>query len=153
MRFDYTPLLSSAPDTGDSVVIFRPEVPVRVHGPNGSIDFVALVDTGADNTILPESIARDLGIPLAAGKGPAATAFGGQEIALFHADVELELLHPESTLRWLARVYFFAKGVEDETLILGHQGFLDYFTATFRGEEYALDLEPNAYLPKVAGDS
>jgi hypothetical protein len=38
---------------------------------------------------------------------------------------------------------------EEETVILGHQGFLDYFTATFIGEECVLDLEPNSYLPRI----
>ena len=38
------------------------------------------------------------------------------------------------------------------TLILGHQGFLDYFNATFSGEDCALDLEANGYLPRIARD-
>ena len=101
MRFDYTAIISASPDTGDPVVIFRPEVQIKVHGPKDSGDFLALVDTGADNTILPESIARDLEIPLITGKGPAATAFGGQEITLSYADVELDLVHPDEALRWL----------------------------------------------------
>ena len=151
MRFDYTTILSSAPDTGEPVVIFRPEVRITVHGPKGSGDFLALVDTGADNTILPEAIARDLGIPLTAGAGPAATVFGGQAIMLSYADVELELVHADGNLRWLARVYFVADATSQETLILGHQGFLDYFTASFDGEQCALDLEPNPYLPSITG--
>jgi len=153
MRFDYTCIVSSAPDTGDAIVIFRPEVRITVHGPNGSGDFLALVDTGADNTILSESIARVLGIPLIPGKGPGAQAFGGQDLDLSYADAELELLHAEGGLRWPARVYFLAGDAEEETLILGHQGFLDYFTATFIGEECALHLEPNSYLPTIAGST
>ncbi|MHB1038529.1 MAG: pepsin/retropepsin-like aspartic protease family protein [Pirellulales bacterium] len=153
MRFEYTAIVSSAPDNGDPVVIFRPEIHLTVHGRRGSSDFLALVDSGADNTILPESIARSLDIPLHPAKGPAAKAFGGQEIALSYADVELELVHDEARLRWLARVYFLAGGADDETLVLGHQGFLDYFTATFIGEEFALDLEPNDYLPKIPGNA
>ena len=132
------------------MVIFRPEVRIKVHGPKGSADFLALVDTGADNTILPESIARNLGIALIAYKGPAATAFGGQEITLSYADVELELVHADETLRWLTRVFFVAGDTEKETLILGHQGFLDYFTAMFIGEECVLDLKANAFLPRIA---
>jgi len=104
MRFDYTGVISASADTGDPIVIFRPEVRIRVHGPNGSGDFLALVDTGADNTILPESVARALGIPVVPGH-----------------------------------------------LVLGHQSFLDYFTATFIGEDYALDLEPNSHLPQITG--
>jgi hypothetical protein len=150
MKFNYTAIVSSSPDMGEPVIIFRPEVRIKVHGPKGSSDFLALVDTGADNTILPESIARDLGIPLIPCTGPAATAFGGQEITLSYADVELELVHPDETLRWLARVYFVAEDAEKETLILGHQGFLDYFIAMFIGEECALDLQANSYLPRIA---
>jgi len=95
MRFDYTGVISASADTGDPIVIFRPEVRIRVHGPAGSGDFLALVDTGADNTILPESVARPLGIPVVPGQGPAARAFGGQEISLSYADIELELVHAE----------------------------------------------------------
>jgi hypothetical protein len=150
MRFNYTTILSAAPDTGELAVIFRPEVRIAVHGSKGSCDFIALVDTGADNTIFPESIARDLGIPLVAGKGPAATAFGGEKIALSYADVPLELVQENESLKWMARVYFVADGESKETLILGHQGFLDFFTATFHGEECALELEANRYLPRMA---
>ena len=86
MRFDYTGIISLTADTGDHVAIFRPEIQLVVHGPRGSREVRALVDTGAD----------------------------------------------------------------EETIILGHQGFLDYFTATFIGEECALELEPNSYLPSTA---
>jgi hypothetical protein len=147
MRFNYTTIISSSPDAGEPTVIFRPEVIITVHGANGSGDFLALVDTGADNTILPESIARLLGISLQPCKGPSATAFGGQEIALSFADVELELTHPESSFRWDTRVYFVSGGSDKEVIILGHQGFLDYFVATFDADDCALDLQPGSFLP------
>ena len=35
----------------------------------------------------------------------------------------------------------------DYILILGHSGFLDYFTANFDGENGILTLTPNAELP------
>jgi hypothetical protein len=78
-------------DTGEEIVLLRPEVPIHLYGPAGTVEVVALVDTGADNSIFPLSIARDLGIETTEGKGPAATAFGGQQIALSFADVVLEL--------------------------------------------------------------
>ncbi|MBN2577551.1 MAG: hypothetical protein JXB10_00985 [Pirellulales bacterium] len=150
MRFDYTTILSLAPDTGEPIVIFRPEIRITVHGPQRSADFIALVDTGADNIIMPESIARDLNIPLIAGKGPPATAFGGQKMPLSYADIQLEVIHPSEMLQWTARVYFIADGGNGDTLVLGHQGFLDFFTATFNGEDCTLNLEPNGYLPRIA---
>jgi predicted aspartyl protease len=145
MRFDYSGIITSAPDTGDPVAVFRPEIRIVVHGPNGAETYRALVDTGADDTILPESVARGLGIRMTRATGPAAQAFGGQAIALSYADVELELVYAEAKLRWLAHVYFVA-GTEEETILLGQQGFLEFFTATFIGDECVLELQPNSYL-------
>jgi hypothetical protein len=147
MRFDYTCIISTAADSADFVTIFRPEIEIRLHGPLGSKVFDALVDTGSDNTIFPASAARQLGIPVARTTGPPAEAFGGQEIPLSYAEVELELMHADGCLRWPAPVHFFAEGAKEETVILGRDGFLEYFTATFIGDEFALDLQPNEYLP------
>jgi len=154
MKFNYSAVISCAPDTGEHVVIFRPEVRIRVRGPKGVDEYLALVDTGTDNTILPESLAHDLGIRLTVGKGPAAMAFGGQELALSYADVEFELVHPDGNLQWLSRAYFVADESDgEETLILGRQGFLDYFSAIFDGEECTLDLQAKSYLPTIKDPS
>lgn len=154
MKFDYSAFLSPSPDTGEEVVILRPEVPLRVHGPAGSAIYMALVDTGADNTILPLSIASELGIAVAPAIGPKATAFGGQSIELVFADVELELADEAESIRWFARIYFFGNAkLESETLVVGHQGFLDYFTATFDGEQAMLELRPNRDIPLAAQES
>ena len=115
---------------------------------------MALVDTGADNTVFPLSMARELGIVAHEGKGPGATAFGGQRIPLSYADVDLELFQEEITLRWQGRVQFFDfPEAEPEALIVGHEGFLDFFTAIFDGEQTTLELQPNGGLPltKVPG--
>ena len=148
MIFQYTAILSPAPDSGEEVIIFRPEVPLCIHGPSGSANYMALVDTGADNTILPLAIAHELGITTHKSKGPSATAFGGQEIPLSYADVELELSQDETSLRWRARVQFFDfPDAQSEALIVGHEGFLDFFTAIFDGEQTTLDLRPNGDIP------
>jgi hypothetical protein len=111
------------------------------------------VDSGADNSIFPESVANDLGIALNECKGPAAVAFGGQAIALSYGDVELELKHLDGHVRWATRIYFLSgSDVQEQTLILGHQGVLEYFTATFNGEDASLELVPNPYLPGARGD-
>jgi hypothetical protein len=78
MTFPYTLNIARSTDTGDEIVILRPEIPVRVYGPAGTSEVLALLDTGSDNSILPLSIARDLRIPTTPGRGPAAKAYGGQ---------------------------------------------------------------------------
>lgn len=149
MKFHYSGILSTAQDTGEETLIFRPEVPLVVHGPRGAMKWHALVDTGADNTVLPSSLAETLGIQTTPCRGPNAVAFGGQQISMSFAEVELELPFDDGSLRWPAHVFFCEPNEESqETPILGHQGFLDFFTATFIGEECALELTPNADLPR-----
>jgi hypothetical protein len=150
MKFPYSGFLSKAQDSGEEIIIFRPEVPLRIHGNRGLVDIIALVDTGADNTILPLAIARELGIETRKAKGPVAVAFGGQQIPLSFADVKLELLAQDEALLWQARVQFFDfADVDSETLIVGHEGFLDFFTAIFDGEQTTLTLEPNNDIPRI----
>lgn len=109
----------------------------------------ALVDTGSDNTVFPARVARDLGISVQQATGPAVETFGGHKITMSYADVDVQLLHSEGNLRWPAHVYFASDGEEQETAIVGHEGFLEYFTARIVGDEFALDLAPNEYLPKT----
>ena len=152
MKFSYSAFVSPSPDSGDEVIIFRPEVPLRIHGASSSATYMALVDTGADNTILPLSIARELNITTRDGNGPGATAFGGQQIRLTYADVKLEISDAELALHWQARVHFFDfPDAQREALVVGHEGFLDFFTAVFEGAQMMLDLEANEDMPRIDG--
>jgi hypothetical protein len=148
MKFPYTMSIAPAIDSGSEIVLLRPEIPVRVHGPTGAAEMLALVDTGADNCVLPLSIARELGIATTPGRGPGAIAFGGQRIELSFAEVLIELSDDDTEIRWRARLYFanFPDDTE-KTVILGHEGFLDYFSATFDGKDCVLLLEPNDGIP------
>ena len=150
MKFAYSVNIAPAPETGDPIAILRPEVLLRIHGPNGTENHYALVDTGADNTILPNSVAQRLGIATTKCRGPEARAFGGQRISLTFSDVVLELTDDGSSIRWEARVFFADTEPESEdTVILGHQGFLDFFTATFDGDDCSIEVQPNSTLPAV----
>ena len=150
MRFPYSLNIVPSIETGDEIVLLRPEIPHRMHGPAGIADVVALVDTGADTSIVPLSIADDLGIATTPGAGPGAIAFGGQSIRLSFAEVVLELNQDQQTIRWRARMYFAEfPDASERAVVLGHEGFLDYFTATFFGEDYVLELIPNHGIPLV----
>jgi predicted aspartyl protease len=148
MIFYYRPAVALAPETGEPTLIFRPEMPIRIFGPRGAGHYRALVDTGADNTILPKRIADDLGIVLSDGSGPQLRAFGGQSLKVVFGDVEIEIEDENERLRWPARVQFFEfSSTEEESLVLGHSGFLDYFVATFDGGSGNLTLIANEDLP------
>jgi len=91
MKFLYCAAVVLTPETGEPGLILRPEIPVRIIGPKGVGRISALVDTGADNTILPKRLADDLGISLTTGTGPTLTAFGGQKLSVLFGDAVMEV--------------------------------------------------------------
>jgi predicted aspartyl protease len=150
VKFPYSSIISADPDTGDFLLFRRPEIPVTIVGSAGSATYVGLVDTGSDNTIFPKSVADLLGIPVLAATGPAASVFGGQRIQLLTADVTLKLDADGESIVWRTQVCFFDfPSADEETVILGHAGFLDYLTATFDGQAGILTLIPNSDLPST----
>jgi hypothetical protein len=124
-------------------VAYRPYVPIRVIDPRGSTRLDGLLDTGADETILPRSIAGPLGIGLDDGARGRFRGVGGQVVTVVYGSVELELATQSRRLRWPVTVAFLdgAHGA-----ILGHAGFLEYFTASFNGERRHVTLRPNTRL-------
>ena len=62
MNFPYSTIISHDPDSGDFLLLRRPEIPITIGGPEREAAYVGLVDTGSDNTIFPLSVADYLGI-------------------------------------------------------------------------------------------
>jgi hypothetical protein len=147
MIFPYSLIVSSLAGSGDFVVLRRPEITITLVGPSGSASFVGLVDTGADNTIFPASAAAYLGITLQDETESSATVFGGQRVRLLLGEATLRLEADDEVIEWTTLLNFFEyEAPEDEAVILGHAGFLDFFTATFDGEAGVLTLIPNSGL-------
>jgi len=149
MIFPYRSVVAEAPDGKDFYYLLRrPEIPILVHGPTRAGNYIGLVDTGSDHTILPMTVARYLGISVRLESGPAASAFGGHRVQLSVGEVILTLQSQGKAINWATEVCFFEfPDQEEESFVLGHSGFLDYFTATFDGKLGTLTLEPNDELP------
>ncbi len=98
--------------------------------------FPCLVDSGAQNTLLPAWMARAAGISLKGHERRALAVAASPTRASF---VETSLTAGEHT--WEAEVGFcdpwpYAWG------ILGHSGFFRYFTVTFRSCDFEFEVEP-----------
>jgi len=148
MKFPYRPLVTSAPDGIDFLLVARPEIPFRIVGPSGQFTYIGLVDTGSDHTILPASIARDLGIELQLAAGPSASVFSGALVQLDAGTVTLSIESDGQSITWSTDVCFFEfNSPDEETIVLGHAGFLDFFTAIFDGKLAELELIANDEMP------
>lgn len=134
-----------------SGMVYRPEAKIRVSGTRGETYLRALLDTGADHTVLPFSIAADIGAELFEDETDAAKGVSGHEITIVPGRVELELLDHAESCRWTATIGFgrFASSL-DECSILGHAGCLEYFFATFDGLSQVVELAPRPNFPLLA---
>jgi hypothetical protein len=151
MIFDYRGHLIALPDSDDYGLLSRPEISLVIRGPLGERLLTGLVDTGSDYTVLPASVAAAFGISLREEPGISAKSFGGLELHLLVGDVQLTIEQGGESVSWPESVCFFDFGKNRQTAVLGHAGFLDYFTATFDGLNSMLTLIPNELLPSSLG--
>jgi hypothetical protein len=134
-----------------SGIVSRPEAKVRVSGSLGETYLRVLLDTGADHTVLPYSIAADIGAELFEDELDVAKGVSGHEITIIPGKVDLELLGDDESYRWTAVIGFaqFATPA-DECGILGHADCLKYFLAAFDGHSQVVELAPRPNFPTLA---
>ena len=127
-------------------MIYRPVATVLISGPADVRELTALVDTGADSTLLSYTYIELLGLILQDEDREDIVGIGGQSSTVWYATVNLGLVTPGDGPRWAARAGFY----RDARPILGHEGFLDHFTAKFNGRAKTLTLTPNGTAPLPA---
>jgi hypothetical protein len=148
MKFAYREYLSVFPGTNDYRLILRPVITIRIIGPKSEARWDALVDSGADETLFPLSLAEVLGVELDQEFIIEAAGISGDRLKIQYGDVVLRIETEQDDIEWKTTVRFVDFGsASDEVIILGHGGCLDFFTATFDGENAELELKPNALLP------
>ncbi len=150
MKFLYSSIVAQS-NAGDFFLIRRPEIPVTVSNGPDQISLVALVDTGSDHTIFPRRIARLLNIALTADEAPSASAYGGSKLDFVQGEITVHVEDENEQADFKVPVCFFEfDDPEQEIAILGFSGFLEYFTATFEGDQAILTLVPNVDSELVA---
>jgi hypothetical protein len=114
----------------------RPRVPVVLSGPKDSIPVFALVDTGCDRTVIPEAIAKALGLDM-----------GGGRTELVAYRERCEVIESKASITFLGRVEresvrlnnipvlisLEKEGCKpEEDVVLGIDGIFDEFEITFK---------------------
>jgi hypothetical protein len=144
MRFPYARYTVQGTAPNAYALVLRPMIVVRVLGPRGHDDVFGRVDTGADDTLLPDHLIATLGVTGLHGHA-AIAGIGGAALARFGI-VDLSIGHGPDSFRWSAFVGFSPHPVP----VLGLKGFLQFFKATFDGRRHQLDLTPNGTAPPAS---
>jgi hypothetical protein len=120
---------------------------VSLIGPHDTVVREALLDTGADDTVFPESVAAKVGLDLTNAPTGEATGVGAGPSVLRYAQVRLRVTDGHEFREWPAWVGFTAARLKRP--LLGFAGFLQFFTAVFRGKEQEVELEVNSLYPGI----
>jgi hypothetical protein len=130
---------------GSYTQLFRPMLHVRIIGPSAANPPIRCrLDTGADDVMVPELEAGFLGVVLVEAKRVPIDTLGQRTTAIYER-VDLEISDGPTTWRWSARVGFHDS--PPQAYVLGHNGFLEHFTATFEGLNRRVSLVPNGTFP------
>lgn len=123
----------------------KPLIEIQVSGPAANVAEFAILDTGSDETVFPESVAMKIGIDLSGAPIGTHRGFDRAIHAVRYAEVQLTLNDGFTLVTWRAWVGFSKAPMRFG--LLGFAGCLQFFTATFRGDLEIVELEPNALLP------
>lgn len=83
------------------------------------------------------------------GPKDQAAGLSGELLTIYYGDVEFQISAGNEPIGWHTTVGFVDFGsTDDEVIVLGHGGCLDYFTDLFDCESAELELTANSHLPK-----
>ena len=120
--------------------IKSPSIPVTLWGKGQRFEFIALLDSGADLSVIPKDVGELLGLDLT-GKKEEARGIGGKVPAV-QTDMNLEIGKPHEryTLNIPVKVILSEKD-EEIPIILGRAGFFDKFIITLNQKEEKVILK------------
>jgi Aspartyl protease len=124
----------------------RPIVPLIVESARGVRTVLdALVDTGADRTLLPISVAKSLKIDVSALQQVPVGSALGQRVNYALIDLFLELGSPPNLYRWRTRVGIILQPIPYG--LLGTRGFFEFFAIEYNWPAGYVEILPTGPLP------
>ncbi|MCE9607964.1 MAG: hypothetical protein K8U03_24020 [Planctomycetia bacterium] len=111
-----------------------PIIPIRLHGPLRHVDLLALVDSGAEQSVVNFKLIEYLGLAAEGAVVVQIIGVGGKESRGYVIDVD----HQLRNYRWQAPVVF-SEAIE-APVILGQAGFFEHFNVTFKRRSALMDI-------------
>ena len=130
----------------DGSEVKAPSIPILLSGKE-SFETLALVDSGADISAIPLSIAEILGLNLSGEKTPAYGIGGRVDSIETQMTITIAKGHEKYNFQIPVR---FILGKYDFPILLGRAGFFDRFTISFNQtqERIYLKKDTNLFLKK-----
>ncbi len=120
--------------------IFRPMIPVTFKANGERFQSYALIDSGADYSILPIEIAGIFKLKISDQPNSNILGAGGNTFTIYKSPVEVEQIIQKRGFRdikWKSFVYFAESG---STILLGQNGFLNHFKVVLNGKNREIEI-------------
>lgn len=121
--------------------IYRPTVPITLKYKSKQIKLLALVDSGADFSIIPIEIADYLNVELDKDLHTKFAGAGDNLFDVYYSPVKISHSLYQKGFRaitWKTHVYF---ADHQPSILLGHSGFLEFFKVTFDGIKKEIQID------------
>jgi len=126
----------------NEVEIKSPSIPVNLSGDGSKYQFMALIDSGADISVIPKEVAELLGLNLDKKK-EEARGIGGIVPAI-QTSINIEIGKPHEMYNLNIPVKVILSNIDEEIpILLGRVGFFDKFIITFDQKEEKIILKRN----------
>ena len=120
----------------DGGIASRPRILVELIGINGSIVIPALIDTGCDITVIPEGIAKAIGLSIKGEKQKLYAYRESNDVIISKATITFLGKEHRQSVRIPNLPVLIALSKEDvkeeEEITLGVEGIFDIFEITFK---------------------
>lgn len=136
-----------AKERANGNIVQRPKVPVWIKNDDERMRFFALLDSGADTTVIPEPVAKFLKLEYDPAKREYVEAFQGTRFPIARAVVDIVFIStsPEDEIRLSSVPVFVALGGNvsrfDVDIVLGTEGIFDQLDVAFRKRKNQIVLE------------
>jgi hypothetical protein len=145
VKYRYAPYqVSPSPAEPGVTIAYRPAIPVRIIGLSGSVLLWGVLDTGADESILPAYLLERLQVATRAGDVDVLSGADGRPFVVTYGTVDFEVQLDDHAARWHAKVAFDPHRVDP---LFGQVGFLRHFTVTFDGPGRFVMIEATGAFP------
>ncbi len=133
MQYKYTDYLPD--ETGK--LVRRPMIEITIFGPKGTHKELALLDSGADRTLLSMEVARFLGIDLVNARNGFTRGITGGE-------TETKTVMLEIQVEYLNKIEIPIGFIETKNFgaLLGQDGFFDLHKIRFERDHKVFEIKP-----------
>ena len=144
-RYHLTRAKQAVATLGGRWVHPQPLLHVSVVGPSDTYVVHGLLDTGSDEVVFPADLAAWIGVDLTNAPSGVSSGATMAPVPLRYAEVEMRIAGNGERRAWRALVGFTAGPLRRP--LLGFAGFMQFFTASFRGDREEFELTVNGLYP------